>query len=69
MHEAIMEAWSLVSARFAAAASGMVRVILPDKIKADSVWLLVELPTLLRNPNVTNIIRVNPSTGEQSILY
>lgn len=67
--EGIMEAWSMVSARYASAARGMIRVILPDKVKSDSVWNRLELPALLTNPDVTNIIRVNPDTGEQSILY
>ena len=47
----------------------MVRVILPDTFRPNSVWNLIEKPILMRNPNVTNIIRVNPDTGEQSIVY
>lgn len=65
----IAEAWTMISARYAAAASGLVRVVLPDVVRPTSVWNLIERPALLENPEVTNIVRVDPDSGEQSILY
>lgn len=60
--DVIMEARSPIPARHAATATGMIRVILPDKTRADSVWSLVELPILLMNPDVPNISRAWPET-------
>jgi hypothetical protein len=53
---AVAEAWYMVSARYAAAASGRVTAIVgPGGIRADSVFATIELPTLLANPAVTSV--------------
>jgi RHS repeat-associated protein len=53
---AVAEAWYMVSARYAAAASGRVTAIVgPGGIRADSVFATIELPALRANPAVTSI--------------
>jgi hypothetical protein len=51
----IAEAWYLVSARYAAEASGLVRGIVGSAARTETVWNLLERPTLETNPLVTGI--------------
>jgi hypothetical protein len=41
---------------FAEGATGEVHVFLDTPISPSSIWLNEELPTLIKNPNVTNIV-------------
>jgi hypothetical protein len=53
------EAWQLLSARWAAGASGVVRVLVgPGGIRPDTVLTGIELPTAEENPLVTRIITI-----------
>jgi hypothetical protein len=57
----IAEAWYLVSARYAAQASGLTRgIINPIVMDNPTVWNLLERPTLINNPLVTRIGIINP---------
>jgi len=57
----IAEAWYLVSARYAAEASGLARgIISPAVESAETVWNLLEHPTLVANPLVTGIDIIPP---------
>lgn len=52
----VSEAWTMVSARWAASAFGRVRVLVgPGGIRPGSVFNLIELPALETNPLVTSI--------------
>lgn len=66
---AVAEAWYTISARYAAAASGEVRVIAPAAVRYDSVWNLIEKPTLINNPEVTEITRIDPVAGDTETLF
>ena len=59
----VAEAW------YAAAASGEVHVIAPASIRFDSVWNLLEKPTLINNSAVTGITRIDPVTGDTETLF
>ncbi|MDQ6755843.1 MAG: hypothetical protein M3004_02815 [Bacteroidota bacterium] len=48
--------WGRLSTQWAKGASGEVNVFLNGTPHPESIWLNYELPTLLKNPNVTNII-------------
>ncbi|GIH25667.1 hypothetical protein Aph01nite_39770 [Acrocarpospora phusangensis] len=58
------DAWAMLSARFAVACSGEVRVILPMDYDLATLnfWTLIERPLLERNPRVTRIIRIEAPT-------
>jgi hypothetical protein len=66
---ATVRAWEDASRAFAQGARGTVRVVLGDSVKPSSVWTTVERPTLEANPNVTRIIRVDPETGRETLLF
>lgn len=62
------QAWAALSKEYAQSASGTVRAVLGPEVRAGSIWQTVELPALLRNPNVTRIITVNPTTGAETTI-
>lgn len=66
---ASVAAWRDASAQFARGASGDVRVVLGDSLRPGNLWQTVEMPALQANPNVSRIIRVNPSSGAESIIW
>ncbi len=55
--------WREVSTRLAAGASGDVRAYLGD-VRATSVWIECELPTLAVNPAVTSVTTIDAVTGD-----
>ena len=63
------EKWKFTSAEYARQASGKVYVVLGESVRADSVWLTYELPTLKQNPNVSQIIRIDPKTLVETVIY
>ncbi len=65
----VAEAWYMISGRYAGKASGVVRAILGPKVRDDTVWNLIELPTLKANPNVTEIIGVDPAAGPEYTIF
>jgi len=42
--------------------------ILGKKIRSGSVWQTVEFPILKENPNVEQIMQINPETMQKSVL-
>ena len=66
---ASVAAWRQASADFASGASGNVRVLQGTSTRVDSVWASVEFPALKANPNVRSITAVNPTTGQQVVLW
>jgi hypothetical protein len=65
----VVSAWRQASADFASGASGNVRVLQGVDVRVGSAWAQVEYPALVNNPNVTSITSINPSTGEQVVLW
>jgi hypothetical protein len=59
--------WDALSEQFAENASGTVRAVLGN-VSSSSTWARVELPILEANSNVTQIIQIDPTTGEQTVI-
>jgi hypothetical protein len=38
-------------------------------VHADTVWNLIELPTLKTNPDVTQIIQIDPKSGASTTIF
>lgn len=65
---ASVAAWRSASQSFARGASGDVRVLLGNS-RIDSIWNEVELPALKLNPAVNSITRINPTTGDSTLIW
>jgi hypothetical protein len=65
----IVAQWQSASKAFADGASGSVRVLQENTVGVDSVFGSIEFPALKANPNVTEIIAIDPKTGAQTILW
>lgn len=61
--------WGEVSRKYAESAQGVVRVVLGRSIRSDAVWLQYEFDALKSNPNVTQIIAIDPATGGMRSLF
>ncbi len=48
--------WAAASKEFAEGATGEVHVFLGESVSPESIWLNDELPAIIKNPNVTNIV-------------
>jgi hypothetical protein len=66
---ASIKAWQDVSRVYASSASGEVRAVVGSNLRHGNIWQSVELPALQRNPNVSRVIQVNPTTGAESVLW
>ncbi len=66
---ATVAAWKAASEAYAEGASGTVRVVLGDSLRAGNVWEGVEFDALKRNPFVTQIIRIDPASGAETVLW
>ena len=64
-----MEAWDLASAAYAEQVSGEIRAIIGDELRPGNIWENVELPRLMKNPNVTKITTIDPKTGVEKIIF
>ncbi|WP_394825179.1 hypothetical protein [Pendulispora albinea] len=61
--------WTDKSREFAEGASGTVRVVLGENRRPGNIWDTVEMPTLKNNPNVTQIIAIDPKTKKETVIY
>ncbi|MGX5773001.1 WXG100-like domain-containing protein [Microbacterium trichothecenolyticum] len=61
--------WGEVSRKYAESAQGIVRVVLGRNIRPDAVWLQYEFDALKNNPNVSQIIAIDPATGGMRSLF
>ncbi|MDR0587900.1 MAG: hypothetical protein LBG61_02845 [Burkholderiales bacterium] len=66
---ATIEAWKEASRLYAEGASGEVRAVLGNNVKPTSIWNTQELPALKANPKVTEIFKVDPKTGVETLIY
>jgi hypothetical protein len=65
---AVVETWTRASEAYAAGASGEVRAVLGDNLRPDAVWW-TELDRLKANDDVTRVIRVDPDTLAESVIW
>ncbi|HWL76636.1 hypothetical protein [Microbacterium sp.] len=65
---AAVATWTQVSEAYASGASGTVRAVLGDNIRPDAVWW-AELERLKSNPEVTQVVRIDPDTLIQSVIW
>jgi hypothetical protein len=63
---ATVDAWYEASRAFADGAGGTVHVV---PLRPGNIWETVELPALKANDKVTKIIKINPDTGAETILF
>jgi hypothetical protein len=66
---ASIEAWTNASRAYAQGASGTVYAVIGDSVRAGSIWQEVELPALEANPEVTQIVRIDPATHAETVIY
>ena len=66
---AVVAKWQSTSVRYAKNASGKVYAIIGKDVRPNSVWLNYELPTLKANPKVTQIIKIDPKTLQETIIF
>lgn len=64
-----VQAWIDISTELAKNASGEVRAVLGSSMRPQSIWETYELPALLKNPAVTRIIRVDPKTKKEIVIF
>ena len=64
-----MEAWDLASEAYAEQVSGEIRAVIGAELRTGNIWENVELPRLMKNPNVTKITTIDPKTGVEKIIF
>ncbi len=65
---AAVATWTQVSEAYASGASGTVRAVLGENIRPDAVWW-AELDRLKANPDVTSVVRIDPDTLVESVIW
>jgi hypothetical protein len=63
-----IDAWIDVSRRFAEGASGLARVVL-GTTSPGNVWEAVQLPALIRNKRVTQVIAIDADSRAERMIY
>lgn len=64
-----VKAWERASYYFANNSSGTVHAVLGENIRPDSVWNSIEYNTLIQNSNVTKIIKIDPKTLAEQVIF
>jgi hypothetical protein len=64
-----IKAWEDISSEYANGASGEVKAVIGNDLRPGNIWQTKELPTLLKNPNVTKITTVDPVTGLSTVIF
>ena len=66
---ASVQSWTDASRSYADGASGTVRAVIGSSLRPGNVWETTELPALMANPNVTQIIQIDPLTGISNVIF
>lgn len=66
---ASIQAWQDASRSYAENASGTVRAVVGNNLRPGNIWETVELPALMGNPRVKKIMRVDPTTGAETLIF
>ena len=64
-----MEAWDAASGAYAEQVSGEIRAVIGSELRTGNIWENVELPRLMKNPNVTKITHIDPKKGVEKIIF
>ncbi len=64
-----IKAWEDISAEYATGVSGEVKAVIGNELRPGNIWQTKELPALLKNPNVTKIITIDPVSGVATIIF
>jgi RHS repeat-associated protein len=64
-----IRAWENLSKEYAKNASGTVRAVVGESTRPGSVWEIIELPELMKNPKVNRIIKIDPATGKETVIF
>ena len=64
-----IKTWENASSAYATQASGEVRAIIGSNLRQNSLWETIELPTLLKNKNVTKITTIDPKTLKETVIF
>ena len=64
-----IKAWEDTSAAYAKQVSGDVRAIVGKKLRDGNIWVNVELPRLMQNPNVSKITTINLDTMAETVIF
>ncbi len=48
---------------------GEIRAVIGSELRTGNIWENVELPRLMKNPNVTKITTIDPKTGVEKIIF
>jgi hypothetical protein len=66
---ASVKMWEDLSESYARQAVGVVRAVVGVDLRPGNVWEAKELPALLANPMVSEIIKIDPHTGSQTTIF
>jgi len=66
---AVVAAWESISRQYAQGASGTVHVVLGEQLRPNNVWESREFDALKANPAVEKIVRIDPFSRLESILW
>jgi len=66
---ASVRAWSDASKAYAEGANGVVHAVIGNDLRPGNIWEAAELPALMSNPRVARIVRVDPLSGVQTIIF
>ncbi|WP_438364167.1 PAAR-like protein [Zobellia laminariae] len=64
-----IKAWEDASAMYAKGVSGEVRAVVGNKLRPNNIWENVELPRLMKNPDVTKITTIDPVTQIEKVIF
>jgi hypothetical protein len=64
-----VRAWEEISAEYAANASGQVRAVIGQSLRPGNIWETREMPALMNNPKVTEIVVIDPLTNHTQVVF
>ncbi|OXM15556.1 hypothetical protein CGZ75_02115 [Paenibacillus herberti] len=64
-----IQAWEDVSAEYARQVKGEVRAVVGKELRIGNIWENIELPRLIKNPEITKITIIDPEDGIKKIIF